>query len=59
MKCDIEKLQLYLDKKLDTDDQLEVLEHLEECEHCFDAVYMMYQDARFFLWQKQENQLAG
>jgi anti-sigma factor RsiW len=44
MECDFEKLVLYLDKKLDLDAQLAVLEHLDDCETCFDAVYQISRD---------------
>ncbi len=44
MRCDFDKLVLYLDKKLDLDGQLEVLDHLDDCEACFDAVYQISRD---------------
>jgi anti-sigma factor RsiW len=44
MKCDFDKLVAYLDKKLDLDDQLAVLEHLDFCDACFDAVYQLSRD---------------
>lgn len=44
MKCDFEKLWLYLDKKLDWDAQLKVLEHLGQCEVCCDAVSQIARD---------------
>ncbi len=61
MRCDFEKLWLYLDKKLDLDGQLEVLEHLDDCETCFEAVYLMSRDrdAKLFVWYKLEDKLAS
>ena len=62
MRCDFEKLWLYLDKKLDLDGQLEVLKHLDDCETCFEAVYLMSRDrdAKLFVWYElAENKLAS
>jgi anti-sigma factor RsiW len=44
MNCDFEALLSYLDKKLDLDRQLAVLEHLDFCEACFDALYEIVRD---------------
>ncbi len=41
MACSFEKLVLYLDKQLDIDGQLEVLNHIDECDVCQDAVYQI------------------
>jgi len=56
MKCDFEKLVLYLDKRLSVDAQLEVLEHLDTCENCFDAVYHISRDrdAGLFVHRRYE-----
>jgi hypothetical protein len=53
MKCDFEKLVLYMDKKLDLDSQLEVLDHLDDCDTCRDAVYHISRDrdAHFFIFR--------
>jgi hypothetical protein len=61
MRCNFERLWLYLDRKLDLDGQLEVLEHLENCETCFEAVYMMSRDngAKLFAWHKLEDKVVG
>ena len=61
MTCDFEKLWLYLDKKLDLDGQLEVLEHLDDCETCFEAVYLMSRDrdAKLFVWYELQDKLAS
>ncbi len=44
MKCDFDKLVEYLDKRLELDDQLAVLDHLDFCDACFDAVYQLSRD---------------
>jgi anti-sigma factor RsiW len=44
MRCDFDKLLLYLENKLDLETQLAVLEHLDGCEACFDAVYQLSRD---------------
>ncbi len=44
MNCNFDKLVLYLDKQLDLDGQLEVLNHLDECETCMEAVYQISRD---------------
>jgi hypothetical protein len=42
--CSFKKLVLLLDKKLDLDEKLEVLDHLESCKICRDAVYQISRD---------------
>jgi hypothetical protein len=42
--CSFKKLVLLLDNKLDLDDKLEVLEHLETCAICRDTVYQISRD---------------
>ncbi len=61
MICDFDKLLLYLDKKLDLDAKLEVLEHLDTCETCFEAIYLISRDrdARFLEWYPPEYELAS
>ncbi len=44
MKCDFDKLVSYLDKELELDEQLAVLEHLDSCDACFEAVYQLSRD---------------
>jgi hypothetical protein len=39
MRCDFDKLVLYLDKQLDLDAQLDILDHLDRCDTCRDAIY--------------------
>ncbi len=42
--CSFKKLVLLLDKKLGLDDKLEVLDHLDTCKICRDAVYQISRD---------------
>lgn len=53
MRCDFEKLVLYLDKKLDLDDRLTLLTHLDECESCMEAIYQLTRDrdADYFVFR--------
>jgi hypothetical protein len=44
MKCDFDKLVLYLDKKLKLDEQLALFEHLDGCPTCFEAIYLLSRD---------------
>jgi hypothetical protein len=42
--CNFEMLVRYLDKQLDLEDKLEVLEHLDPCEICRDAMFHISRD---------------
>ena len=42
--CSFKKLVRLLDKKLNLDETLEVLEHLDTCKICRDAVYQISRD---------------
>ena len=42
--CNFEKLIRFLDKQLDLDEKLEVLDHLDHCEICRDAVFHISRD---------------
>jgi hypothetical protein len=42
--CSFKKLVQLLDKKLSLDDKLEVLNHLDSCKICHDAVYQIARD---------------
>ncbi len=53
MKCDFEMLVSYLDNKLGLDDQIAVLEHLDLCDACFDAVYQLSRDRDADLFVKE------
>jgi len=61
MTCDFNKLLLLQEKKLDLDTTLEVLEHLDGCEICFEAFYLMARDrdARFHVPYPMEEKLAS
>jgi hypothetical protein len=61
--CNFEKLVLLLDKQLDIDGKLDVLEHLDNCDICRDAVYHISRDrdANLFIFkpERPEKILAG
>jgi anti-sigma factor RsiW len=42
--CSFKKLVQLLDKQLDIDEKLEVLDHLDKCQICRDAVYQISRD---------------
>jgi hypothetical protein len=42
--CDLEKLKLLLDKRLDLDQNLELFDHLDQCASCRTAVYAISRD---------------
>ena len=42
--CSFKKLVMLLDKKLNLDERLEVLGHLDSCKICRDAVYQISRD---------------
>jgi hypothetical protein len=44
MRCNFEKLWLYLNNELDLDTQSEVLAHLDHCRVCLEALYQMARD---------------
>jgi hypothetical protein len=60
--CNFDKLVQYLDKQLDLDGKLDVLEHLDNCEICRDAVFHISRDrdANLFYYRpyKAEKVLA-
>lgn len=51
--CSFEKLVEYLDDRLDLDKKLELLEHVEQCETCRDAIYHISRDrdGAFFVYR--------
>lgn len=54
--CDFEKLVAFLDKRLDIDAKLDVLEHLDHCDICRDAIFqiMRDRDADLFIYRPYE-----
>ena len=52
-RCDFEKLIRYLDKELSLDEQLELFDHLDRCEVCREAIYLLSRDrdAAFFVFR--------
>ena len=43
-QCDFDKLVRYLDKQLDIDQQLELFDHLDRCEVCREAIFLLSRD---------------
>jgi hypothetical protein len=56
--CNFEKLVQLLDKRLDVDGKLEVLDHLDHCDICRDAVYHISRDrdANLFIYRPYPQQ---
>lgn len=54
MVCNYNKLSDFVENKLDIDSRLEILEHLEQCSHCFDEVYKLkkMRDGRHFIYKE-------
>ena len=50
MTCDFDRLHFLLDKELKLDEALELFEHLDSCEVCFEEMYRIYKerDSKFF-----------
>ena len=44
MKCNFDKLWLFINKQLEPEEQLAVLNHLEECEICCEAICNIARD---------------
>jgi uncharacterized Fe-S radical SAM superfamily protein PflX len=61
MKCDFERLWLYLNKKLDSKEQLEVLDHLSKCEICCEAICQIArdQDSDYFIKYELKKRMAS
>ncbi len=43
-QCDFDRLVQYLDKQLSIDQQLELFDHLDRCEVCREAIYLLSRD---------------
>ncbi len=52
-RCEFEKLVRYLDKQLSLDEQLELFDHLDRCEVCREAIYLLSRDrdAAYFIFR--------
>lgn len=48
VRCDFVRLIEYLERRLGTDGELEVLEHLEGCEVCFDTICELVRERAAF-----------
>ncbi len=42
--CSFKRLVRFLDKKLDLDNRLEILNHLDSCDICRDTIYQIARD---------------
>ncbi len=42
--CDLEKLKLLLNKQLNLDENLELFEHLDQCDSCRMTIYSLSRD---------------
>jgi anti-sigma factor RsiW len=43
-RCDFDKMVRYLDKQLSLDEKLELFDHLDQCEVCREAIYLLARD---------------
>ncbi len=61
MMCDFEKLGRYLDRKLGGDERLDLLKHLDNCEICFEVLFILQRDrdAGFYLHPRARRQRSG
>jgi hypothetical protein len=61
MKCDFEKLWLYLSKELDVDEQLKIIGHLDDCTICRETLFLMARDrdADLFIHYKLREKRAS
>jgi uncharacterized protein YuzB (UPF0349 family) len=61
--CNFEKLVHFLDEQLELDEKLDVLDHLDSCDICRDAIYHISRDRDSGLFEyrpyKPEKILAG
>ncbi len=50
-QCNFDRLVQYLDKQLSIDQQLELFDHLDRCEVCREAIYLLSRDrdAAYFI----------
>lgn len=55
--CSFQNLVLLLDNKLDLDEKLEVLDHLDTCKICRDAVYQISHDRDEALFIHRPNRI--
>jgi hypothetical protein len=43
-RCDFDKMVRYLDKQLNIDEKLELFDHLDHCDVCREAIYLLARD---------------
>jgi hypothetical protein len=60
-QCSFEKLLKLLDKELDLDNELDILDHLDRCENCREAVFHLSRDrdGDLFIYPSQSYQLSA
>jgi hypothetical protein len=60
-RCSFEKLVRLLDRQLDLDGELDVLDHLDRCETCREAVFHISRDrdGDFFIYRPQQDQISA
>jgi hypothetical protein len=59
-QCNHEKIVKLMDKKLDLDDSLDVLDHIHTCGICREAVYQISRknDAAYFIYPQDSYSLG-
>lgn len=59
--CNFERLVQLLDKQLDLDGKLEVFDHLDRCDTCREAVYLIARDRDrdFFIYPPSKSDKAA
>ena len=52
-RCEFEKLIRYLDKQLTLDEKLELFNHLDHCDVCREAIFLLSRDrdAAYFIFR--------
>jgi len=43
-RCDFDKMVRYLDKQLNIDEKLQLFDHLDQCDVCREAMYLLARD---------------
>ncbi len=57
--CNIARLVKLLDEELDQEGKLEVLDHLEGCDICFDALYLIWRERNRALFERRPDGKEG
>ena len=51
--CSFDKLLSLLDRQLDLDEQLQVFDHLDRCDICQEAVYLIARDRDWSIYAQE------